>query len=196
MEVLKVSGSSVRGSRCKKSDGMESYMARGAHALDAEADSFVPDGRGVYDIRVSSKSKSSKANERKITVDAGSQIVQQRLPEFLMAPPAQVEVVDNSNNLLSLMARQTEISALMAQHNISHFPKREIQVFDGDPLQYHAFIRAFLCNVEERTGDAGDCLHFLAQYTRREHESLCEAVNKCLQRLSKGKGCVRRALWK
>ncbi|KAK0148069.1 hypothetical protein N1851_012226 [Merluccius polli] len=194
MEVLKVSGSSVKGSRCKKSDGMESYMARGAYALDAEADSFVPGGQGVYDSRISSKSQSSKANERKITVDAGSQIVQQRLPgfrvapngnndvsasQFSVSPHAQVPVADNSNNLLSLMARQTEISALLVQqHNISHLPKREIQMFDGDPLHYHAFIRAFVRNVEERTGDAGDCLHFLAQYTRGEPREL---VRSCQQ---------------
>ena len=51
-------------------------------------------------------------------------------------------------------------------------------MFDGDPLQYHAFIRAFLRNVEERTGDAGDCLHFLAHYTRGEPREL---VRSCQQ---------------
>lgn len=45
MEVLRVSGSSVKGSKCKKSDGMDSYMSRGAPAaLNAQADSFVPSG--------------------------------------------------------------------------------------------------------------------------------------------------------
>lgn len=42
------------------------------------------------------------------------------------------------------------------QQNIYHLPRGEIQVFDGDPLHYHAFMRAFDRNIEERA-DAGDC---------------------------------------
>lgn len=80
--------------------------------------------------------------------------------QFAASPYTQVPVIDDNNNLLSIMAWQKEISAL---DNISHVPKREIQVFDGDPLHCHAFMRAFEHNVEERTGDAGGCL---AQYTR------------------------------
>lgn len=59
MEVLRVSESSVKGSGCKKPDGMEPYMARGASAaLNAEVDSFVPGGQRVYDSRIASKSQS------------------------------------------------------------------------------------------------------------------------------------------
>ncbi len=195
LEVLRVSGSSVKDSRCKTSDGMESYMARGAcTALNAEAGSFVPGGQGVCDRQSTSRSCLTKPDERKITLDVASQLAQQRPPELGMAhnvrtdvstsqfaasTHAQIPVSDDGNTMLSIMARQNEISALLAQqYNISHLPQREIQVFDGDPLHYHAFMRAFEHNVEERTGDFRDCLHFLAQYTRGQPREL---VRSCQQ---------------
>ena len=88
-------------------------------------------------------------------------------------------VIDDGNSLLSIKAKQKEISALLAQqHNTSHLLKREVQVFDGDLLHYHTFTKAFENIVEERTDDAGDCLHSLAQYTRREPREL---VRSCQQ---------------
>lgn len=80
LDVLSVSGSRVKGS---KSDGMESYMARGARTvLHAEADSFVPGGQGVYDSPITSKLRLTKPDERKMTLDATSELVQQRSPEL------------------------------------------------------------------------------------------------------------------
>lgn len=84
-----------------------------------------------------------------------------------------------NDDLISIMARQNEITAMLVhQQNLSSLPNREIQVFDGDPLLYHAFMRAFERNIEEKTGDARDCLHFLEQYTRGQPREL---VRSCQQ---------------
>ena len=59
---------------------------------------------------------------------------------------------------------------LLVQQNLcSALPSRNIPVFDGDPLQYRSFIRAFENGVEEKTDNWSDCLHFLEQYTRGQH---------------------------
>lgn len=61
-------------------------MARWARTvLHAEADSFVPDGQGVYDRQITSKLRLTKPDEREITLDATAQLVQQRSPELAMA---------------------------------------------------------------------------------------------------------------
>ena len=97
----------------------------------------------------------------------------------LVGAQAPIMVTGDGNNLVSIMARQNEITAMLVQQqSLSSLPNREIQVFDGDPLLYHAFMRAFEHNVEEKTGDARDCLHFLAQYTRGQPREL---VRSCQQ---------------
>ncbi|XP_075340361.1 zonadhesin-like [Odontesthes bonariensis] len=50
--------------------------------------------------------------------------------------------------------------------------KRDLQVFDGDPLQYQTFIRGFEHNIEGRTQSHKDCLYYLEQYTRGQPKDL------------------------
>ena len=75
---------------------------------------------------------------------------------------------DNSQrDIVNIMQRQNDITTLLVQQSLSSsLPPRDIPVFNGDPLQYQAFIRAFENGVEEKTSNFGDCLHFLEQYTR------------------------------
>lgn len=92
-----------------------------------------------------------------------------------------VPVIDNGDAIFSLIAMQNAISAPLAQRrNICHLPQREILMFDGDPLHYHAFMRTFEHNVEERTSDARD--YTSCHSTPGDnHESMFEAANKCRQ---------------
>ncbi len=56
---------------------------------------------------------------------------------------------------------------LVQQQCLSSLPKREIQVFDGNPLQYHcAKYCTHLQYVESKTESPSDRLYFLEQYTR------------------------------
>ena len=63
--------------------------------------------------------------------------------------------------MVSIMQRQNEITSMLVhQQCIASLPKREIQLFDGDPLQYHAFMQSFEQTIELRTDNAVDLLHY------------------------------------
>ncbi|XP_057687730.1 uncharacterized protein LOC130913275 [Corythoichthys intestinalis] len=73
----------------------------------------------------------------------------------------------NQNDIFNIMQRQNDITTLMIQQSLaSALPPRQIHIFDGDPLQYHAFMRAFENGVKDKSNNYSDCLHFLEQYTR------------------------------
>ncbi|XP_038073046.1 uncharacterized protein LOC119741366 [Patiria miniata] len=50
----------------------------------------------------------------------------------------------------------------------SSLPQRQIQPFSGNPLDYHAFVRAFEHTIESKNNNDKDKLYFLEQYTRGE----------------------------
>jgi len=64
-------------------------------------------------------------------------------------------------------------------------PPRAIPIFEGDPLQYRAFIKAFEQGVEVKAEKA-DCLYYLEQFTRGP---LQELVRSC-QHMEPGCGYV------
>jgi len=78
------------------------------------------------------------------------------------------DLVRNQGNLTKL---------LLDQHIQSSLPKRSLQPFNGNPLQYTTFIRAFEYTIENKTEDNRDRLNFLCQYTSGEAKAL---VNSCL----------------
>ncbi|KAK7930431.1 hypothetical protein WMY93_006826 [Mugilogobius chulae] len=75
----------------------------------------------------------------------------------------------------------------MQQQCLSALPKREIPIFDGNPLKYHSFIKAFENGVERNTTNSSDKLYFLKQYTTRQAKDL---VRSC-QHLDSDKGFER-----
>ncbi len=82
---------------------------------------------------------------------------------------------DSTQNVLQ---KQREITELLIQHQKSHhLPPREIPVFEGDPLQFSLFTKAFKHCVEEKTNNKGDCLYFLERYTRGRPR---EIVRSCM----------------
>lgn len=52
---------------------------------------------------------------------------------------------------------------------------KNILVFDGDPLQFQSFIRAFENCIERKINNMSDCLHFLEQYTRDQPRDLVKS---------------------
>lgn len=98
--------------------------------------------------------------------------VQLTTPHFLQTQPI-LQDNDETSALYNLLQRQNEISTLLVQQQTSHLlPPREIPCFDGDPLQYRAFVRAFEHCVEKNTTNRGDCLYFLDKYTRGQPREL------------------------
>lgn len=78
------------------------------------------------------------------------------------------------------MLKQNEIIALLVEQQQSNtMPQREIPVFDGNPLQYRTFIRAFEHEIEDKTQNYCDRLYFLEQYTQGQPKEL---VRSCQQR--------------
>lgn len=71
---------------------------------------------------------------------------------------------ENQNNMFGIMRKQNEITTLLIQQqSLSSLPKRDIPVFDGDPLKFHSFVKAFENGVERNTASHSDRLYFLEQ---------------------------------
>lgn len=91
--------------------------------------------------------------------------------EVKSAYPKQISQ-NPSGDLFAIMQRQNEITAALVQQQRSlSLPPRDIPIFDGDPLQYRAFIKAFEQGVEEKAGQV-DCLYYLEQFTRGQPREL------------------------
>lgn len=99
-----------------------------------------------------------------------------------------VQNSDEQGNILGIMRKQSEItSLLLKQQCLSSLPKRDLEVFDGNPLQYHAFIRAFENSVESKTENNSARLYYLEQCTMGPPREL---VQSC-QYIDPNRGYVR-----
>lgn len=79
-------------------------------------------------------------------------------------------------DIVTIMQRQNEITtALVQQQYRMSLPPRDMPTFEGDPLHYRSFIKAFEQGVEEKAGKA-DCLYYLEQFTRGQPREL---VHSC-----------------
>lgn len=76
---------------------------------------------------------------------------------------------------------------LIQQQSLSSLPKRDISVFDGDPLKFHSFVKAFENGVERNTASHSDRLYFLEQYTNGHPKEL---VRSC-QHIDPERGYIK-----
>lgn len=82
------------------------------------------------------------------------------------------QIENQCGDIVTIMQRQNEITAaLVQQQRCSSLPARDVPLFDGDPLQYVSFIRAFENGVEEKASHS-DCLYYLEQFTRGQPREL------------------------
>lgn len=90
---------------------------------------------------------------------------------------SQPQIECQGGDIVTIMLRQNEITAVLVhQQRCTSLPARDIPLFDGDPLQYVSFIRAFEKGVEEKASHS-DCLYYLEQFTRGQPREL---VRSCL----------------
>lgn len=91
------------------------------------------------------------------------------------SPPQQTsKPPDSSGNT----EKHLELTRMLLEcHMKPSLPQRSIQPFNGDPLNFHSFLRAFEHGIEMKTTDALDRLYFLEQYTRGEPN---EIVKSCM----------------
>lgn len=179
LEVLKASskcGSKVSRCASNPSDGMNSYLERletqGTYELNPNAERFMP-------TNTNSEPPSSRLlNSVRVGVEPKHVVMQPSIPNVI--PVSQRKGIQalglqnahdnnqsiNSPDIMNIMQRQNEITALLVQQNTaSALPMRNIPVFDGDPLYFKSFLRAFE-NCIDKTKNFSDCLYFLEQYTR------------------------------
>lgn len=76
----------------------------------------------------------------------------------------------SSGDAVAIMQKQNE-AALAHQQQLLSLPTRDIPIFEGDPFQYKAFIKAFEYGVEDK-GSGADCLYNLEQFTRGQPKEL------------------------
>ena len=76
-----------------------------------------------------------------------------------------------------LQTQKQLIDVMIMQQNISLLPKREVPVFDGDPLSFQSFIHAFKYLIEDKSDSCQDRLYFLEQFTAGQAKDL---VRSCM----------------
>ena len=150
------------GSKCgsKVSNGMNSYVEKAkiiSGGLNPEAARFVPTQseanpmqntenvavRPKHPERLQSESQNIHAtNIPTVTTSAHD----------AHRSDAQQYQIRSSPDLLDIMQRQNEITSLLLEQNLaSALPARNMLVFDGDPLHFKSFLRAFENCVEHKT---------------------------------------------
>lgn len=203
VKVLESSRSSVHSRTSRRKDGMESYFKRG---LNIHAETFV-----LNKDRQDEEKLSETGNlhphfggaRSKLPVRNGVSSLHQgpSLPSKpeTVSPNAEACPVSqpkdayghfsnygNSEcNIMSILEKQNEMTSILVhQQALASLPRRDIQVFDGNPLQYHAFMQTFEHIIEAKTNNPVDCLHYLEQYTVRQPQQL---VRSC-QHITDGTG--------
>lgn len=187
LAVLKASGCNKSSIVSRHSDGMESYFKKEAKpkskstSLNPQATQFVPPSLQQhvslhspqgYAVPVSEDEVASDLNAAyndqqldpttctvntisEPLVSKGDPAVAQNTPP----PPGQNQpAVDH----YSVLQQQNDITALLVQMQTSQLlPHWEIPTYDGDPLQFNSFMKAFEHCVEAKTYCKGD--EFLRQ---------------------------------
>ncbi|CAL9682044.1 unnamed protein product [Knipowitschia caucasica] len=179
MNVLKAS----EGSRVSaKSDGMNSYLQSRNTQLNVDASTFVPtfttqksqaEDTSIHKVNVAAKPKASFQTGLQSTATGPSHLVSIQAPLYqsvpLIQPDHNMHISQSipDHRLFTVLEKQNEITSLLVeQQSLFLLPKRDLQAFDGDPLQYQTFMRGFEHNIEDRTPSHKDCLYYLEQYTR------------------------------
>lgn len=79
--------------------------------------------------------------------------------------------------LHSILQKQNDITAsLVLQQHHSLLPQKDIKVFEGDPVEYRSFLRAFEHAIEAKTLCDKDRLYYLEQYTRGQCRELVRTL--------------------
>ena len=93
-------------------------------------------------------------------------------PTYVEVPVARGTASHSSTKLQeqqnALQLQQTRIMEMLATNqNKSKLPQPRVPTFDGNPVEYRTFARAFESLIESRTSSSTERLYYLEQYTRR-----------------------------
>lgn len=154
LEILKVNSAASAKRTSKVSNGMKSYFEKAQlpQQLNVDADEFFP-------------------QQVEINTLPNTNVYNQNQTQFHITPPIndygyhEQEMdrdLERRDDVVGIMTKQNEITAmLLQQQSLSLLPKREISCYNGHPLKYHLFIKAFENGVEKNTTNSCDRLYFL-----------------------------------
>ena len=78
----------------------------------------------------------------------------------------------------ALQLRQTRIMEMLAvNQNKSKLPQPRVPTFDGNPVEYRTFARAFESLIESRTSSSTERLYYLEQYTAGDVKELVRSCH-------------------
>ncbi|KAK0147807.1 hypothetical protein N1851_012498 [Merluccius polli] len=172
----------------------EQFLLENEHQLNINATEFVPSL--PVKLKPNAMETTQTAVKPKVThlpninhLPGSSYMLQRYLiaPEDPVINVTQTDASQN-DSVLDIMRKQNEISTLLMQQQcLSALPKREIPIFDRNPLKYHSFSKAFENGVERNTNNNCDRLYFLEQFTKGHAKGL---VRSC-QHIESGRGYVK-----
>ena len=94
-------------------------------------------------------------------------------PDYL-----QLEAVTLQRQQAALQAQQNRIVELLAvNQNKTKLPQPRVPIFDGNPVDYRSFIRAFESLIESRTCNSTERLYYLEQYTTGDVKELIKSCH-------------------
>ncbi len=68
---------------------------------------------------------------------------------------------------------------MLDQQKKSTLPQRQMQPYNGDPLEFCSFVQSFEYNIENKTADSMDRIYYLEQYTTGEANRLVKGLLNC-----------------
>ena len=63
-------------------------------------------------------------------------------------------------------------NALQQQQNKIDLPQQGVPIFDGDPMEFNTFVRAFENIIESKTSNNSQKLYYLEQFTSGDAKEL------------------------
>ena len=85
-------------------------------------------------------------------------------------------LIELQQNALQLQQKRI-VELLTLNQNKSKLPQPRLPVFDGNPIKYRTFVRAFESWIESRISSSTDMLHYLEQFTAGDVKELVQSCH-------------------
>ena len=84
--------------------------------------------------------------------------------------------LQRQQNALQLQQKRI-VELLILNQNKSKLPQPRVPVFDGNPIKYRTFVRAFESWIESRISSSTDRLYYLEQFTAGDVKELVRSCH-------------------
>ena len=102
----------------------------------------------------------------------------ERMDHYVVDESLQKETIALQRQQTDLQRQQNRIVELLAHNqNTNKLPQPRIPVFDGNPMEYRSFVRAFESLIESRTFNNTDRLYYLEQFTAGDVKELVRSCH-------------------